>query len=826
MRRLLPGLLLCLVGGIAWWLLGMGDGNVSQDPQTSRAAGELGGPGTSADPSTDRLESSSTDLQRMRLADAQSPDLDLPSVIGTVRWMDGKPAADIAVELLDKDSSERLQVTHTDADGNYRLILHTEEGEVQRTCQVLCPGWSADDHYATAIPQVPPDRLDLRIAQGFPLKVITTDAQGGLPVEGMYITATDQSGGDAEVFAVTDSDGIAKLRIPMEGAWSFWANHGGYYGRDASAYRVQWVEAGTEELRMSVAPPPSSLSLRAVDSRTGRPIPDAAFRPATAPDDHRDLGRLGLAEFPEDWEAHEGRLDLRFLTPGRAFLHVHAPGFHPEVVEWVGRSDRTHDVPLLPLREVAVRVTKRGEPAQATVTTAVNRRTMVLPTGDLFEEIASNTYAGGLVDHESDALGQVTLLLPDPSEPGAPRDFDLWMRIEGQRRYFGTLSWHRLPEPPWHFEMEPPMGEVELEVLNLEDRPLADLSFQVTAEVEGASADSIREGQYGRQSAIVKTDAEGRASAHLPAPAIIRITGNRSQGTGEFQVEGRLEADGVLVMPIRIQRATEEVDEIATRGRVEMRGLEGSAHRETLWLRLAPLDAIAKASKIRYARAYPVDDDHHFTVWTPPGRYRLWCWTETMEAAVASGRHVDFQAGQEDIRLRLPEPHALKVHVVDAVTREGVPVEEVLYRDATGKPFSLDTWEGDFAVGYTLFEDRVELIAIAEGYAPGHGQASLRQGILNEVTILIRPGRDLPVRMEEPLQEGQRLRLHWLDAPGADQHHVFHLDDLMRDMPTGKAHLRAYLDGQPLHDIHLDEESTEIVIDLGASQYFPPQDGR
>ncbi|MGB0952811.1 MAG: hypothetical protein ACPG31_06280, partial [Planctomycetota bacterium] len=763
-------------------------------------------------------------VQREALHQGAS-DPTLASVIGTVRWKDQQPAAAVDVLLLHDYTGALLASTLTDAEGRYRLEVPAEvEHEELDMYQVLCPGYAAAENYYTAMPDITPDRVDILLFPGFDLQIRATYQHDGSPAEGVFLTLYDENHGDSEVMALTDASGLANLHMPQEGAWNCYATMGGYFGPDTSPFAIHWIEAETGVLEISIAPLPDAVSLRAIDAATGAPLHQAVFRAATSPDDLRDLEPLGLAALPTGWSGRNGRLDLQFRTPGRAYFHVEAPGYLPEIVEWVSNDGRTHDVPLLPLRSIPVRVTEHGKPTQATVITAVNTRTMVKPSGAFFEEVAAHPHTGGPRPQETDALGALDLSLPDPDVPTAPQAFDLWMETSGKRKYFGTLSWERMPEPPWHFEMAPPTGQVVLEVNNTEGKPLADLSFHISSDIDRSAFDSIRMGQYGRQSTILKTDSQGRAVVRMPTPADIRIAGSGVQGTEHVAMDGRLESDETLIVPILLDRPAEQEELLQTHGRIEFLGEDWAAGKRSLWVRYQTLDPRPRAGRANGVQALHVEDDLSFEMWLPQGRYRLWSADESLELAMAGNRTVMFQAGEEDVTLRLPVPQALKVRAIDARTLEGVRLNDVTMRSPSGREWSMDSWEGDFALSYIIFEEEVEVLLQARGHALTFQRVPLKKGVLTEVTIPMESGRKLPIRIEPSSAVREELHLHWLDAPGARSPYVLDARTwVWEHAPTGAAHLRAYLDGQPLHDIHLNEESTEIIIDLGASQYFPPE---
>lgn len=831
-RRVLPGLLLCLLAVAGWWVWGAAESgadgqegtNAATDPSAITPAESIS---LLSQEAGDFAAESEHALQRTRLdSNADQNALDAPAVIGTVRWMDAQPAAGVAVLLLEEDTGVTLQTTHTDAEGRYRLEVPAEfDHQELDLYQVLCPGYAGEEGYYTTMPQVPADVVDIQIHAGFPLTVYATYHHDGRSAQGIFLTAWEETIGALEIEAITDADGLATLTLPLEGPWNLFATIGGFTGPDTSSFSIHWIDAQTGKIQLQVAPPSDALSIQAIDATTGAPLHAATFRPARAPDDLREIDPLGLATLPSPWLARNGRLDLEFEKPGRAFVAVEAEGYQSEVVEWIGNDGATHEVPLLPLRSVPVRVTLHGEPTEAIVTTAVNQRSLVLPSGEFFEQIAARAYSGRMRAQATDASGQVALLLPDPQAPGAPGAFDLWMEVEGKKRYFGTLSWSRMPEPPWHFEMTPPSGEIVLEVKDTDGRPLSGLAFHVAATLLEGQFDSIREGQFGRQSVILQTDTRGRAATSLPAPAEIHIAGSQRGSTGSFAWDGHLDVDETLRVPLTLQRPTPGRDLVRTQGRVEFQGEDWTPGGRELYLQLQSIDNTSRHPAKPYSETFSTNRDREFDFWAPAGRYVLWPADDTLDTAEAAGRTLTFEAGAEDLVLRLPAPYSLKIRVIDARTLEGVIVDDVTARRLDGEAIPFDSWEGDFAVAHNLFEDEVEVLVDVEGYAPAYAIVPLQSGIFNQHTIAVTPCRNLPVQVVPNRPVGIDLHLEWIDVPHARRPHVFHFGNSLWDAPNGKAHLRAYLDGQPLHDIHLDEESTEIVIDLGASQYFPPEDG-
>lgn len=823
-RRLLPGFLLGILALLGWWILASdkevflhGEDSVVQGGHQGAAATES----DSADASENSadLDSGASGLQRETLLEAASM-VEHPGVMGTVSWMDGKPSAGVEVLLLHEDSGDLLQATRTDEEGRYSLTVPVDaEHEELDMYQVLCLGFAAEENYYTAMPQIPADRVDIKLSPGFALQVVTTFVHDGSPAPGIFLTAYDENDGDAEVLALTDAHGIAELHMPQEGAWNVYATIGGFVGPDASLFRTEWIDAQTGHLEISIAPHSDAVSLQAVDAATGMPIKEAVFRMASAPNDLRDIEPLGLAVLPSNWGASNGRLDLQFVKSGRAFLRIDAPGYLPEVVEWIGNDGRTHEIPMLPMRSVPVRITEHGEPVQAQITTAVNQRAMVLPAGEFYEEVASRPHTGGLRPQGSDANGNLSLQLPDPDIPGAPQDFDLWMQVDGSRKYFGTLSWNRLPEPPWHFEMAPPVGEVVLHVSNQEGEPLEGLSFHISAEFNRKAFDSIRMGQFGTQSLILKTDLHGRAVVKMPAPANIHVVGTGFQGTEEVDWVGRLEAEQTLTLPIQVSRPSSSEDLISTFGRIEMPGQDSTLSKRNFWVRIHPLDS--ELDSLSFPRALPVRDDLTFRLATPQGRFVIWCSAEPLSSAEAAGRTTTFRAGENGVILRLPTPHGLKVQAIDAVSGMPVLLKEAVIRSSVGRDIELESWEGDFALSYTVFDDEVEVQLEAEGFVPAFSRVTLQDGRLTETTVPMTRSRSLPIRILPTQKVEKELLLQWVDAPGAKAPYRFDARTwVWGNAPRGTAHLRAYLNGQPLHDIHLDEESTEIVIDLGASQFF------
>lgn len=826
LRRLLPGLLLCLLAVLVVWVVQSEDSGEDAHKPSQTQTQELDPAAALAqeDPSSTNKQESASTLQRESLQGSAAEDV-LASVRGTVSWQDDQPAVGIEVLLLHEDSGAVLQTTHSDSEGRYLLEVPADVGHEELDMyQVLCPGYVAEENYYSVMPDSPPDQVDIRLFEGFPLQVIATYRHDGRAAEGVFLTLYDENNGDSEVMGITDADGLAKLHLPQEGAWNFYATIGGFFGPDTSPFSIQWIDAQTGQLEVAIAPPPDAISLQAIDAATGAPLHDANFRVATSPEDIRNIEPLGLAVLPSTWSGRNGRLDLQFQEPGRAYFHVDAPGYLPETVEWIGNDGRSHELPMLPLRAIPLRVTEHGLPVQATVITAVNTRTRVLPRGEFFEDVATRPHTGGLRPQTTDSSGQLDLLLPDPDVPTAPQNFDLWMEASGKRKYFGTLSWDRMPEPPWHFEIAPPSGEVVLEVNNLEGKPLEGMSFHISSTIDQGAFDSIRMGQYGRQSTILKTDAQGRAVVRMPAPAAIHIVGSGVQGTEQISINGRLGTDETLVVPILLDRPAEREELIQTMGRIEFLGEDWAAEKRNLWVRVEALDTPPHGGRVRDMQSIPVEGDLSFEAWLTRGRYRLWIADESLQMALSGQRTVNFRAGDEDVVLRLPVPHALKVHAIDAHTLEGVALDEVTIRGASGYEWPIDSWEGDFALSYTIFEEEVELLLQAEGRVLTFKRVPLNKGALTEVTIPMERGRSLPIRIEPSAVVRQDLHLHWLDAPEAGAPYVMDARYWKWDhAPTGKAKLRAYLNGQPLHDIRINEESTEIVIDLDASQYFPEE---
>ncbi len=720
---------------------------------------------------------------------------------GKVVWESGTPANDIPLALIDPDKEEVIALTSTGATGSYQLHLPTSYAASPpvECFDVLCLGYSIlEPEPADAVPSTPESELNLTISSGQWLEIEVVDANSSHPLPGIHVVGTCSLDQEHDLFAQSNHLGRLRFAIPHAGPWSFALYAGAFDGPPIGLDADLWVDANVTFFRIRALLPPSSLHLLAHDAVDGHTLAEAQFRAAQEPEDVRYLPWQGCAEFPQTLPQQGGELQVKLKKPGRAFLAVSAPGYLPEVVEWIQQTPIPQSVPLIPLRPVPIEVTRQGKPLATQVWIAYSRRSKPIPADGKSEQCALNPQCGPRMAFSTDSKGQCTLPLPVASASSAPSSFDLWIANGEERKYFGVLEIEAMPSPPWRFEVQPPTGSLSFRLEDSQGQGIGQRRFQVIAHCDLSIQDSALQANDGIQKRIMRTNADGEFQLQLPAPCQVEIIPAGFSHAKTPPLTGQI-LPGKFLRLKKVEagsRLERESLRNTTGHVIFVDGRDFSQEFRTLLLCAQSL----KDETI--TQLTPIGEDGSFQFSLPVGAYHIFVFSETHRRAVEAGHYLECQAGEQGLSLKIPAPSGVRIQAFAQEGGQAIALAQVQLWDEKGPIFGEVYWKSGEVSHLQIFSNSIRYKIQEEGYGTLIGSALLNPGEIANVRVFLQPGRTIqflgpstePNANEELLwisnewPEGLPIPLkdgYWQDAPSSSLHLQWTRGKLTQDMQIG-----------------------------------------
>lgn len=687
---------------------------------------------------------------------------------GRLTWTDGTAAGGLVIRARHPDTELPLCHAVSDADGFYHLPLgqrfegYREHEELDLSCDGY---YSKSPDWPSAKPTSPFAVVDIVLERGTPLEIKAVHKATGTPAAGVWVNANCETDWWHEVRGLTDASGFLQVHLPHLGPWAFMGLEPGVAIAPESIF---WLKPGDQGVTLELLPLPQALHLVAKDMVSGAPIPHASFHGARVPEDVRQVPDQAYVELPTTLDSENGSLHMLLEEAGRVFVRVKADGYFPEVAEVVLASDSTFEVPMIPLEEVRVGVTRQGEPVAAKVSIGFNRHTLLYPPGLVTEDLALQPQCAPLLRYELEAKRENAVALPELAAPTSPSSFDLWVEADGVTKYFGVIHRDTLPPQPWIFELEPKQGSVVVQVHDAAGTPLVGVNVQLSHQIDEGFRDAAALSTNGLSSRIYPTDAKGQVRAKFSTPCL--VTASVSQLWNDRKVEGRLEDDGELHLDIQMEKPYDpnEEEALPTSGRVQFEGAmpEGLTY-DALSISIVP--DLFFGEYIIF-----LNEKGEWSSSMPAGFY-----SATLEDDTSShlkGHSIRFEAGTQNNILRLPSPRGLLLNIRELGSGQTLMADDVdLWVD--GKWL---TWMEAYADGSAgsqmIFADRVEYDVEKNGYVPAFGVVDLQRGVITQHEVVLHPARTLTLQYaQEP--EGEETYLQWLNPPQRSHAftvHVFH----------------------------------------------------
>jgi len=675
---------------------------------------------------------------------------------GHLTWDDGTPAVGLVIRARHPDSDLPLCQAKSDAHGKYRLALEGRFSGYKEfeDIDLSCDGYYAKEpEWPRAQPGSPFTVIDIVFERGTPLEVKAVHKESGAPAVGVWIHANCETDWMHEVWGQTDESGLLRVFLPHLGPWAFMGIEPGIAMAPEAIF---WLKPGDQGVTLNLWNLPQALHLVAQDIETGAPIPQASFHGARVPDDVRQLPEQAYVELPISLPAKDGVLEMTLPSAGRVFVQVNAEGYFSEVAEIVLASDLEFQVPLIPLQESRVGVTRHGEPVAAKMMIGFNRHTLLYPSGPESDLLALRPQCAPVLRFDLAAERENTIQLPASSALNSPDSFDLWIESGGATKYFGVVHRDALPAQPWIFELAPKQGKVVVQVRDAEGHPQTGVNVQIRYQIDLESRDAASASTDGLISKIYRTDENGEVHADFAAPSAVVAT--VSQGWNGVTAEGRLQPESELVLNIQMENPfdpnAEEV--LPTSGRVQFEGAlpEGLAY-DGLSISILP-DSFFGEYMIF------LNENGEWAADMPAGTY-----TATLDAdpsSQANGHSIRFASGTDNNLLLLPSPSGLLLNIREFGSGQTLMADDVdLWVDGTWLTW-MEAYADGSAGSQMLFADRVQYDVEKEGYIPTFGVVDLRPGIIVETEVLLRPARTL-VFQYPSAQQGSDISMLWLDPP-------------------------------------------------------------
>ena len=702
---------------------------------------------------------------------------------GKLTWTDGTSAGGVVIRARHPDTDLPLCHTISDANGHYSLPLgeRFEGYREHENIDLSCDGYYAKNpDWPNARPTNPFAVVDIVLERGTPLEVKVVHKDDGTPAAGVWVNANCETDWWHEVRGQTDAFGLLQVHLPHRGPWAFMGLESGV---GIAPEAIFWLKPGDQGVTLELLQMPESLHLVAQDILTGAPIPQASFHGARVPEDVRQLPEQAYVELPTLLTSENGTLQMQLDESGHVFVRVRADGYFPEVAEVVLASESTFQVPMIPLEEVFVGVTRKGKPVKAKVSIGFNRHPLLFPPGPTSEVLALQPQCAPVLRFDLEAKRENAIALPVLTAPTSPESFDLWVESDGATKYFGVIHRDTLPPQPWIFELEPQQGSVVVQVLDAEGHPQVGLNVHISHQIDEGFRDAAAKSADGLSSRIYPTDAQGQVQVNFTAPCTVVAT--VGQFWNDRKAEGRLEANGELLLEIQAEKPYDPNAEeaLATSGRVRFEGAmpEGLTY-DALSITISP-------DKFFGEYILFLDENGGWSNAMPAGLY-----TASLDSDTSShldGHNIRFEAGTANNDLLLPSPSGLLLNIRELGNGQSLQADDVdLWVD--GKWL---TWMEAYADGSAgsqmIFADRVEYDVEKQGYIPAFGVVELQRGVITQHEVVLHRARKITLQYTQP-QEAEVTYLQWLDPPQRNHAFTIQVSNLVWDKaPTDACRLQA-----------------------------------
>lgn len=702
---------------------------------------------------------------------------------GRLAWEDGTPASGVVIRARHPDTDLPLCQAQSDDTGHYRLALkslfdgYREFEEIDLSCDGY---YAKEPTWPNARPSIPFSVVDIVLERGTPLEVKAIHKVDGTPAAGVWINANCETEWWHEVWGQTDEFGLLQVHLPHLGPWAFMGLEAGVAIAPEATF---WLKPGDQGVTLELLDLPQSLNLVAQDLETGTRISQASFHGARVPDDVRQIPDQAYVELPTSLTAENGALKMPLQEAGRVFVKVKAEGYFPEVAEIVLASEETFSVPMVPLENVQVSVTRQGKAVAAKMLIGFNRHPILFPTSEESESLALQPQCAPLLRFDLPAKKSSTVQLPKQGVATSPQSFDLWIEWEGGSKYFGVIHRESLPPQPWVFELDPPMGKVVVKVRNKEGEPLVGENMQISHQIEEGARDAASISKGGRLSGIFKTDAMGEIHASFAAPCEVVVSANMVFGS---VAAGRLEVGDELLLEIQMEKPfdpnTEEA--LLTSGRVQFEGAipQGLSY-ESLAVSIMPDKFFGEYMIFLGAQG-------EWSSELPAGNYTAS--VDSDASSNAEGHQIRFEAGTENNLLLLPSPSGLLLNIREMGSGKKLMADDVdLWVDGKWLTY-MEAYADGSAGSQMLFADRVQFDVEKQGYVPAFGVVDLRRGVITQHEVVLQPARTLTFDYARKIEGLEETYLLWLDPPQRADAFVVHVFSQIWDKaPTDACRLQA-----------------------------------
>jgi protocatechuate 3,4-dioxygenase beta subunit len=258
-------------------------------------------------------------------------------VAGTVRTEDGRPAPDVRITAMARETRMFLDAQDvTGPDGRYRVASLPAARITVSASRTARPSFGGSDEAnqktVTLADGEEKTGVDLVVgAAGLAIRGVTLSADGKA-VPGAIVTAAIERGGRAfrgmsrDLKAYSDLDGQFALENLEKGTYTVWASHPDF--PEAESIGVAASSTG-----LKIAFPPDTTAAGVVIGPDGKPVPyySITLLPGPKPDEKPEDRRRRQSASPFDSrteriQSPDGSFELRRLGPGSHELVVTAAG--------------------------------------------------------------------------------------------------------------------------------------------------------------------------------------------------------------------------------------------------------------------------------------------------------------------------------------------------------------------------------------------------------------------------------------------------------------------------------------------------------------------